>query len=76
MYLGLPFRSVYFTVRRKSAAKKSRKRVGAVERSAMRGVKLTPSIQIEKVPIIVRAFFALLGNGEESTNGGEECGRK
>lgn len=34
-----------------------------MERSTTRGVKLTPSIQIEKVPIIVRAFFALLGTG-------------
>jgi len=47
-----------------------------VERSTTRRVKLTPSIQIEKVPIIVRAFFALLGTRRRSTNGGEECRRK
>lgn len=52
------------------------KRATQVERSTTRGVKLTWSIQIEKVPIIVRAFFALTGDGEESTNGGEERRRK
>jgi len=34
-----------------------------MERSTTRGVKLTWSIQIEKVPIIVRAFFALPATG-------------
>jgi len=42
---------------------KAKKKNSAVERSTTRRVKLTPSIQIEKVPIIVRAFFALLGTG-------------
>lgn len=35
-----------------------------MERSTTRGVKLTPPIQIEKVPIIVRGFFALPGTGK------------